>query len=154
MDLMNLKTLLCFAIGPIVPPLSLASFLVIADGNWQGALGILILGSILCYSIAIFLALPAHLILRRLGLTGATVYALVGFVLGALTPGLLEYSIYYGLPPKDYFRPSFDSSFSIVGVLFGMAGLFVALVFWLIVQPDAASAQTKTAGPAKDRPLV
>jgi hypothetical protein len=131
---MKLRTLLCFALGPLVPPLAVSAFVVIADGNWQGAFGLLKLGLILCYSIAFLIALPAHLILSRLRLTGATAYALSGFVLGMLTPGIVEYSIYYIFGARDYFRPSFGISIWLGP--FGLLGLFVALVFWMIAKPD------------------
>jgi len=145
-----MKALWCFAIGPLLLPVVLASVAVIG-GDWPAAFGLVKLGLLLTYPIALLFALPAHLVLRKLRWRSAVPYAAAGFVLGALMPGIIEYAIYYLVPAaRDYYVPQFGISYAATpaGVLFGLIGLSIALIFWSIVRPDRALSKcTKSEGP-------
>jgi hypothetical protein len=126
------RTVLAFIIAPIVPTIVIAVMFNVRDAAFYLA--------VFGYPIVLFVGVPTHLLLQRLGWSGGFIYIGAGFIAGDI--GGLLYAV--GLTLLDT-TPSNQSTIMRLrdtiaflwrapelALVIGACGALAALAFWLI----------------------
>jgi hypothetical protein len=126
------RLVLAFAIAPLIPGLLIAlagsTFFVVTDTRVdpRDFFGITAVSAIFGYPVALILGAPLYVLLRKLSLDRAWIYALAGTLLGALLFAL--YPLFPG-----FANAIIDINLLPIAILLSVAA---TLTFWLIARPD------------------
>lgn len=145
---MRRRTLLGFAIAPLLPVMALITMAAVVPPRDVTALAILrtlLLCSAISYAISLVVGIPTLLILSRVRLTNVLYYLAVGAVGGALPVAYFAIpSAYQCMTIEDAAYRAYcwetwstDRNMLLIAALIGAS---VAGAFWLIARPDRPAA--------------
>ena len=126
-----MRTLIAFLIAPLFPGAILLFFSLI-NSNADEGIWLFAFSALVGYLLAIVLGVPAYILMKKFGCDRLREYLIGGFVL-SIAP-----IIYFIFVPKlsSYERVEIHMPNIGLALLFVVASVSAACIFWLIARPD------------------